>query len=132
MTSSNYDDNQEKVTGGRNGFGAKLTNIFSTKFVIKTGDHARSKIYEQVFEKNMSKKSPPKISDKSTVDFTEVTFYPDLERFGMESLDEDIVSLMKKRVYDLAGVTHRKVRVYLNDTRLEIKEFRDYCDLYLK
>ena len=30
LTSSNYDDDQKKVTGGRNGFGAKLCNIFST------------------------------------------------------------------------------------------------------
>ena len=32
MTSSNYDDNEKKVTGGRNGFGAKLCNIFSQSF----------------------------------------------------------------------------------------------------
>lgn len=30
LTSSNYDDNDKKTTGGRNGFGAKLANIFST------------------------------------------------------------------------------------------------------
>ena len=29
LTSSNYNDDQKKVTGGRNGFGAKLANIFS-------------------------------------------------------------------------------------------------------
>ena len=47
LTSDNYDDDDNKaqfewvfshalrlaqVTGGRNGYGAKLTNIFSTKF----------------------------------------------------------------------------------------------------
>jgi len=36
LTSSNYNDTEEKVTGGRNGFGAKLTNIFSTEFQIET------------------------------------------------------------------------------------------------
>lgn len=30
LTSSNYNDTEKKVTGGRNGFGAKLANIFST------------------------------------------------------------------------------------------------------
>ena len=30
LTSSNYDDDEKKTTGGRNGYGAKLTNIFST------------------------------------------------------------------------------------------------------
>lgn len=46
LTSSNYDDNQKKVTGGRNGYGAKLANIFSTKFVIHTADSSNSKIYK--------------------------------------------------------------------------------------
>ena len=32
LTSSNYDDQQKKITGGRNGLGAKLTNIFSKKY----------------------------------------------------------------------------------------------------
>ena len=30
LTSSNYDDTEKKTTGGRNGFGAKLANVFST------------------------------------------------------------------------------------------------------
>jgi DNA topoisomerase II len=38
LTSSNYDDKEKKVTGGRNGFGAKLTNIFSKKFSITVCD----------------------------------------------------------------------------------------------
>jgi DNA topoisomerase-2 len=38
LTGSNYDDNIKKVTGGRNGFGAKLTNIFSKKFVVENTD----------------------------------------------------------------------------------------------
>lgn len=45
LTSSNYDDNEAKVTGGRNGFGAKLTNIFSKKFIIETADSKHCKNY---------------------------------------------------------------------------------------
>ena len=41
LTSSNYDDKEKKVTGGRNGYGAKLTNIFSKKFIVKCGDSKR-------------------------------------------------------------------------------------------
>jgi len=26
------------MTGGRNGFGAKLTNVFSTNFIVETAD----------------------------------------------------------------------------------------------
>lgn len=49
LTSSNYDDNVKKTTGGRNGYGAKLTNIFSTEFVIETADGKRQKKYKQVY-----------------------------------------------------------------------------------
>lgn len=49
LTSSNYDDAEKKTTGGRNGYGAKLTNIFSTEFVIETADGKRQKKYKQVF-----------------------------------------------------------------------------------
>ena len=45
LTSSNYDDNEKKVTGGRNGFGAKLANIFSTQFIIETADSKHKKKY---------------------------------------------------------------------------------------
>jgi DNA topoisomerase-2 len=48
LTSSNYDDSEKKVTGGRNGYGAKLCNIFSTEFVIETGDSEKGKKYKQV------------------------------------------------------------------------------------
>jgi DNA topoisomerase-2 len=48
LTSSNYDDAEKKTTGGRNGYGAKLTNIFSTEFVIETADGKRQKKYKQV------------------------------------------------------------------------------------
>ncbi len=32
LTSSNYEDHEKRVTGGRNGYGAKLVNLFSTYF----------------------------------------------------------------------------------------------------
>jgi len=49
------------VTGGRNGFGAKLANIFSTEFVVETGDADKKKVYKQHFFDNMSRKNDPVI-----------------------------------------------------------------------
>lgn len=38
-----------QTTGGRNGYGAKLTNIYSTEFVVETCDkHGSGKHYRQV------------------------------------------------------------------------------------
>ena len=64
-TSSNYDDSEKKVTGGRNGYGAKLANIFSTKFIVETTDSSAGKKYYQIFENNMSITENPKLTSYS-------------------------------------------------------------------
>lgn len=48
LTSSNYNDEEQKVTGGRNGYGAKLCNIFSTKFTVETASEEYMLSYKQV------------------------------------------------------------------------------------
>lgn len=48
LTSSNYDDEEEKVTGGRNGYGAKLCNIFSHRFTVETATREYKKCLKQV------------------------------------------------------------------------------------
>lgn len=130
LTSSNYDDNEKKVVGGRNGFGAKLANIFSTEFIIETADNERGKRYKQVFRNNMNSKEEPVIkSNPKKESFTKITFSPDLERFGMTHLDNDIVSLLKKRVYDIAGISS-SLKVYLNGTKIPMRTFKDYVAMY--
>lgn len=132
LTSSNYDDNQQKVTGGRNGFGAKLCNIFSTEFVVETADQNTGQMYKQTWTNNMSKVSAPKITKvKGKKDFTKITFKPDLAKFGMDSLDEDILSVFRRRVYDLCG-TVRDCNVFLNDKKLPVKNFKSYVEMYVK
>lgn len=44
-----------QVTGGRNGYGAKLANIFSTMFSVETADGSRLRRFKQTFTDNMSK-----------------------------------------------------------------------------
>ncbi|KAK6928758.1 Histidine kinase/HSP90-like ATPase [Dillenia turbinata] len=133
LTSSNYDDTVKKTTGGRNGYGAKLTNIFSTEFVIETADGRRQKKYKQVFSNNMGYKSNPVITKcKEGENWTKVTFKPDLAKFNMTHLEDDVVALMKKRVVDLAGCLGKTVKVELNGQRVPVKSFLDYVNLYLQ
>ncbi|KAL8142803.1 hypothetical protein V2J09_015835 [Rumex salicifolius] len=133
LTSSNYDDSVKKTTGGRNGYGAKLTNIFSTEFIIETADGKRQKKYKQVFADNMGKKSEPVITKcKTGENWTKVTFKPDLAKFKLECLEEDVVALMKKRVVDMAGCLGKGVRVELNGQGVPAKSFTEYVDLYVQ
>ncbi|VDK88130.1 unnamed protein product [Dibothriocephalus latus] len=131
LTSSNYDDTEKKVTGGRNGFGAKLCNIFSKKFVVETSSKEHKKSFKQTWIDNMTKTSEPRIAASAGEDFTCISFYPDLARFGMSELEADTVALFERRAYDIAAST-RGVKVILNGVRVPIKNFKDYVDLYLK
>lgn len=132
LTSSNYDDDEKKVTGGRNGYGAKLCNIFSTEFTVSTADFANGKEYHQTWRNNMSEVGKAKISSyKKKTEYTQITFKPDLTKFRMEKLDEDIIGVLKRRVYDICGSV-RGIQVTLNGKPLKIKNFKDYVELYVK
>lgn len=131
LTSANYDKNQEKTTGGKNGYGSKLCNVFSTMFKVETVDAKRKKKYVQTFTNNMSEKTKPKITSCKTKPYTCITFSPDLELFGMKELDDDIIDMMKKRVYDMTACTDEHIKVYLNNVKIPVKTFERYVDLYI-
>ncbi|XP_051850514.1 DNA topoisomerase 2-alpha [Antechinus flavipes] len=131
LTSSNYDDDEKKVTGGRNGYGAKLCNIFSTKFTVETACKEYKKLFKQTWRDNMGKAGEMTLKPFSGEDYTCITFQPDLSKFKMTNLDKDIVALMSRRAYDIAGST-KDVKVFLNGNRLPVKGFRSYVDLYVK
>ncbi|XP_057357450.1 DNA topoisomerase 2-alpha isoform X3 [Manis pentadactyla] len=131
LTSSNYDDDEKKVTGGRNGYGAKLCNIFSTKFTVETASREYKKMFKQTWMDNMGKAGQMELKPFNGEDYTCITFHPDLSKFKMQSLDKDIVALMLRRAYDIAGST-KDVKVFLNGNKLPVKGFRSYVDMYLK
>ncbi|KAG5180151.1 topoisomerase [Tribonema minus] len=134
LTGSNFNDQEKKTTGGRNGYGAKLANIFSTEFVVETADGATRKRYRQVFRNNMGDKDEPVIKDYDGDEFTCITFKPDWRRFGMAGMEDDTEALLQKRAHDIAGCMSsyggKRVRVYLNKQQLDVKSFKDYLGLY--
>ncbi|XP_059812399.1 DNA topoisomerase 2-alpha [Hypanus sabinus] len=130
LTSSNYDDDQKKVTGGRNGYGAKLCNIFSTKFTVETACKEYKKCFKQTWKNNMGEAQEAKIKHFDGDDYTCITFQPDLPKFKMQTLDKDIVAIMSRRAYDIAG-TCKGVKVFLNGKKLPVSGFRSYVDLYI-
>lgn len=131
LTSSNY-KKSGKLTGGKNGLGAKLTNIYSREFSIETFDHQRGLKYKQSWSDNMIKAGKPKVTANKTLktDYTMITFLPDYARFGLTGLDDDHRALFTRRVYDLTA-TLRNVKVFLNGERIKIKNFREYIKLYV-
>ena len=130
LTSGNY-DKKEKVTGGKNGYGGKLANIFSTKFIIETVDNTLHKKYVQTFRNNMSEKDKPKITSCKSKPYTKITYYPDFSKFNSDSLTDNMITLITKRTYDAVAITDQTISVYLNEKKLECKSFEKYADLYL-
>ena len=139
LTGSNFDDDEKKTTGGRNGYGAKLANIFSTKFVIECLDSEQGLKFTQVFRNNMHTAEDPIVkkctsAEKKKGDYTKITFRPDLKKFGMKTLDDDAVSLISKRAYDIAGSMAmkggKKLSVYLNGEKVPVKDFKSYLALF--
>jgi DNA topoisomerase II len=139
LTGSNFDDTEKKTTGGRNGYGAKLANVFSLEFVVECVDIENGLKFQQTFRNNMTVKEDPIVKKCSAVekkqgDYVKISFSPDLRRFGMTELDKDTVGLLSKRAYDIAGTmaqsNGKKLSVSLNGNKLPIKSFKDYLELF--
>ena len=131
LTSSNYNDDEERLTSGRNGYGAKLTNVFSKKFSVKTFDTNNNKVYYKEWSNNMRDNKPEKItSSKLKKGFTEISWIPDFARFGTDSYDDTIISVYYRYIYDCAMLT--EVSVFLNDQKIPIKNLSDYSKCYME
>ena len=135
-TSTNYNKEEQKIVGGKNGFGFKLVLIWSTYGSVETVDHVRGLKYTQEFHANLDRIDPPKITKvKTQKPYTKVSFRPDYARFGLPGgLTPDMVDLLKKRVYDIAAITDhstKKIKVSYNDTPIPVKNFQQYVDLYI-
>lgn len=128
LTGSNFNDDEARVTGGRNGFGAKLCNVFSSKFTVETADKNVKKHFKQTWGANMTKANDPKVKDFVGEDFTKVTFQPDLAKFGMTTLDADTVAILSRRAFDVAA-SSKGVKVFLNGKRLPVKNFKEYVEV---
>ena len=132
-TSTNYDENKkEKIVGGKNGFGFKLVLIWSSWGRVETVDHIRGLKYIQEFKNNLDEICPPKITKCTTTKpYTKVSFRPDYTRFSVEGLTPDMRALFEKRIYDIAAITDKSVKVKYNGALVPVKHFQQYIDLYI-
>jgi len=130
-TSTNYDKEEKKIVGGKNGFGFKLVLIWSTYGSVETIDHVRGLKYVQEFKDNLSEICKPVITKCKNKPYTKVTFKPDYARLGLDGLTSDMIHLLKKRIYDIAAVTDKSIKVKYNGQLVPVKNFQQYIDLYI-
>jgi len=127
LTSSNYNDDEQRVTGGRNGYGAKLANVFSKKFWIEISDG--KKIYKQKWSENMSKVDPPEISNENSSVHVTIGFTPDWPRFGMSGPTAEFMNLVEKRTWD-AAMWCAKAKVSFNGKVLKVASLEEYAKMH--
>lgn len=131
-TSTNYNKEEKKIVGGKNGFGFKLVLIWSTYGQIETVDHIRGLKYTQEFRDNLDTICEPKITKASKAKpYTKITFKPDYQRLGINGLTPDLIALLKKRVYDISAVTDKTIKVKYNSSIIPTKNFEQYINLYI-
>lgn len=130
MSSGNYDTSQERLVGGTHGFGAKLTNIFSTMFKVDTIDTDRTLRYTQTWINNMEDPVlPATILPSQLPGMTSICFKPDWPRFGLVGLDDAHRGVFLKRVIDVAGLLPN-IKIYWNNRLVQCKTFSQYVKLY--
>lgn len=143
LTGSNFDDDEKRLTGGRHGYGAKLTNVFSERFALEICDahstRGKLKKYKQTWEENMSVCNEAEVDSVDVgatkdEEFTKISFVPDLAKLTGDHrrsiIPEEEYQLMKRRVVDIAGCSGGKLTVTLNGEPISLAGFQDYVDLY--
>ena len=127
LTSTNYDKNEKKLVGGKNGYGVKLVNIFAKEMKVVVVDQARGLTYNQSFENNMTKIGTPKVTKSKGKSSVCVEWTPDFARFGMTQITEGMIQLVERRVWDLAMTLGKDVKVSWNGTVAKCKNLTDYA-----
>jgi len=130
-TSTNYNKDEKKIVGGKNGFGFKLVLIWSSYGRIETVDHIRGLKYIQEYKNNLDEICKPSVTKCKNKPYTKITFRPDFSRLGINGLTSDMVSLLKKRVYDIGAITDKNIKVKYNNDLLPVKCFEQYINMYI-
>lgn len=130
-SSSNYEDSNKRLNSGRNGLGAKITNVFSKRFTVETVSPSGSK-YKQVFEDNMSKINKPKITKFSGKPYTLITFEPDFERLNMpRKITPEVMGIIKRRAYEISVTSYDPVKVHFNKSVVPVNTVDKYMSMYV-
>lgn len=130
LTSTNYDKDEKKLVGGKNGYGVKLVNIFAKQMKVMITDSSRKLSYEQVYSLNMTKIDEPTVKASKSKSSVAIRWEPDFARFGMTEITSDMMKLIERRVWDLAMTVGKDIKVVLNGETLKCRNLVEYAKSY--
>ena len=123
LSGSNFDNDAERKSIGMNGVGSYCTNVWSKKFTGISDDGLNR--YEVTFKNNASTYN--EVEKKSTGKGVIVKFYPDLERFKIDKIDEISQNIIYQRLINL-NMCFPLIKFKFNGKKLTIKNFKDYVN----
>lgn len=130
LSSTNYNDDEDRKTSGRYGMGAKATNVFSLMFMVEGVDPNNGLKYKCIYRNNRSQVSEPIITgSKVKKGYTRITWKPDFKRFELEEYTVNYIDLFRKHAHDCAMVT--KIPVWFNGKKIVMKDLKTYAKLFL-
>jgi len=107
LSGSNYDDTEKRYTSGRNGLGAKLTNVLSKHFTVEGCDPVNKLKFVQTWTNNMRNTEGPKVTKSARLTgYTSIKWSWDFEWFGLKNgLSKDFMELLSMHVLNASMVT---------------------------
>lgn len=106
----------DRTTIGTNGVGSFATNCFSTSFIGQSCDGTYKITVD--CQDNCNADLIRTTKTKSTKNGTSVSFRPDLKRFGIESITEDHLEVLKDRLFNIQ-ICYPDIQFEFNGTKIK-------------
>ncbi len=121
---SNFDDDENRTQIGMNGVGSFATNCFSKKFTGKSDDGKKKytikfKNNAATFTEEITKSKKPGVN---------VKFWPDLDKFGINEIDDVHMGVIKQRLVNLS-MSFPEITFKFNARKININSFKKYISL---
>lgn len=111
---TSFGENRNKI--GTNGVGSSCVNVFSKLFIGESDDGRRSQTI--TCRNNLSEIKAGRICKSSGKSGVRVYCEPDLERFGLEKIDDVHRDLIYQRLVNLA-ISYPKIKFVFNKEKIE-------------
>lgn len=111
---TSFGENRNKI--GTNGVGSSCVNVFSKLFIGESDDGRRSQTI--TCRNNLSEVKAGRICKSSGKSGVRVYCEPDLERFGLEKIDDVHRDLIYQRLVNLA-ISYPKIKFIFNKEKIE-------------
>jgi len=112
---SNFEDDKDRKSVGLNGIGSYSTNVFSKRFTGVTDDGKNRLVVKSKNNASICETELQPTKNNGTT----VSFFPDLIRFGLETIDELHKSLIYQRILNLS-VLYPQIKFKFNKRLVKI------------